>query len=221
MRKDFEEQLYDLKVDLVAMCRIVQSMIKDAIRALVTHDKALALSIQEIDRQVNEYEMTIEKKCMRLLLKQQPVARDFREVSTTLKMITDIERIGDQAADIGNIVAGLEDDYIGKVEIIPRMGELAEKMVHDSVSSFIQNNTEIANKTIAVDKEMNELFIKVKEELIGLIKEDGKKNADQAIMFMMIAKYLERIGDHAKNVCEWTNFFETGIRKDLTKKDKK
>ena len=155
--------------------------------------------------------MAIEKKCMRILLKQQPVAKDFRVVSTALKMITDIERFGDQAADIGDLVSTMPGEtYIKKLTHITAMGDLALKMVRDSVNSFINNDEPLADEVIRLDDEMDELFLTVKNELIELIKVDAN-NGDQAIELMMVAKYLERIGDHAVNVAEWTKYNETGV----------
>ena len=211
IRKIFEEELRDLKTQLVEMCRLTEKMISDAITALVKRDRELGKSISLQDRRVDEYEMEIEKKCMRILLKQQPVAKDFREVSTALKMITDIERFGDQAADIGDIVCTMPGEvYIKKLTHITAMGELAVRMVRESVNSFINNDAQLADEVIALDDNMDEMFTAVKTDLIELIKKDGK-NGDQAIELMMVAKYLERIGDHAVNVAEWTKYNETGV----------
>ena len=211
IRKIFEEELRDLKTQLVEMCRLTEKMIADAITALVNRDRELGKSISVMDKRVDEYEMEIEKKCMRILLKQQPVAKDFREVSTALKMITDIERFGDQASDIGDIVCTMPGDvYIKKLTHIIAMGELAVKMVRESVNSFINNDEALADEVIALDDQMDEMFLTVKTDLIELIKKDGK-NGDQAIELMMVAKYLERIGDHAVNVAEWTKYNETGV----------
>ena len=126
-------------------------------------------------------------------------------------MITDIERFGDQASDIGDLVYTMPGErYIKKLEHITAMGNLAEKMVRESVDSFISNNEALANEVIALDDKMDDLFLTVKKELIELIKKDGA-NGDQAIELMMVAKYLERIGDHAVNVAEWTKYNETGV----------
>ncbi len=193
------------------MCLAVERMIEDSIKALVEQDGELARSVVARDKRVDETELDIEKRCMRLLLIEQPVARDFREVSTALKLITDIERIGDQAADIAEIVSNFKDEaYIKRLTHTVRMGRLAVRMVHDGVASFINGDEALADETIARDDEMDALFLTVKNELVELIKKDSS-NADQAIMFMMIAKYLERIGDHAVNVCEWTKYSETGV----------
>ncbi len=213
VRKMFEEELAELKCELVEMCRLTEQMISDAIKALVDRDRELGRSIGSTDKRVDEYEMDIEKKCMRILIRQQPVAKDFREVSTALKMITDIERFGDQAADIGDLVYTMPGEtYIKKLTHITAMGELALKMVRESVNSFINNDEALADEVIRLDDDMDELFITVKNELIELIKEDGN-NGDQAIELMMVAKYLERIGDHAVNVSEWTKYNETGVHK--------
>ena len=211
IRKVFEEELAELKTELVEMCYLTEQMIGDAITALVNRDRELGKSIGDMDKRVDEYEMAIEKKCMRILLKQQPVAKDFRVVSTALKMITDIERFGDQAADIGDLVSTMPGEtYIKKLTHITAMGDLALKMVRDSVNSFINNDEPLADEVIRLDDEMDELFLTVKNELIELIKVDAN-NGDQAIELMMVAKYLERIGDHAVNVAEWTKYNETGV----------
>lgn len=211
VRKLFEEELSGLKTELVEMCRLTEQMINNAITALVNRDRELGKSVGLADKRVDEYEMDIEKRCMRILLRQQPVAKDFREVYTALKMITDIERFGDQASDIGDLVYTMPGErYIKKLEHITAMGNLAEKMVRESVDSFISNNEALANEVIALDDKMDDLFLTVKKELIELIKKDGA-NGDQAIELMMVAKYLERIGDHAVNVAEWTKYNETGV----------
>ena len=211
IRKVFEEELAELKTELVEMCYLTEQMIGDAITALVNRDRELGKSIGDMDKRVDEYEMAIEKKCMRILLKQQPVAKDFRVVSTALKMITDIERFGDQAADIGDLVSTMPGEtYIKKLTHITAMGDLALKMVRDSVNSFINNDEPLADEVIRLDDEMDELFLTVKNELIELIKVDAN-NGDQAFELMMVAKYLERIGDHAVNVAEWTKYNETGV----------
>ena len=211
IRKVFEEELAELKTELVEMCYLTEQMIGDAITALVNRDRELGKSIGDMDKRVDEYEMAIEKKCMRILLKQQPVAKDFRVVSTALKMITDIERFGDQAADIGDLVSTMPGEtYIKKLTHITAMGDLALKMVRDSVNSFINNDEPLADEVIRLDDEMDELFLTVKNELIELIKVDAN-NGDQAIELMMVAKYLERRRDHAVNVAEWTKYNETGV----------
>ncbi len=212
-RKIFEEELNSLKVGLIEMCRLTEKMIDNAIKSFLERDIQLGKSVGEMDKSVDEYEMNIEQRCMRILLKQQPVAKDFRKVSTTLKMITDIERFGDQASDIGDLVSTMSDkEYIIPTTRFKAMGDLAKSMVRDSVNSFIKDDITLADKVIAMDDEMDELFWTIKKELINFIKADGN-NGDQCIELMMIAKYLERIGDHAVNVAEWTKYYETGVHK--------
>ena len=211
-RVQFEAELNEMKDELVAMCRLTADMIANATTALVNFDRELGRSIEESDKKVDEYEMDIEKRCMRILIRRQPVARDFRVVSTALKMITDIERFGDQASDIGDLVYTMPGDtYIKKLTHLSAMGELAVRMVRESVNSFIRNDEQLADEVIALDDAMDDMFIAVKDDLIELIRQDGEKNGDQAITLMMVAKYLERIGDHAVNVAEWTKYNETGV----------
>lgn len=211
-RVQFEAELNEMKDELVAMCRLTADMIANATTALVNFDRELGRSIGESDKKVDEYEMDIEKRCMRILIRRQPVARDFRVVSTALKMITDIERFGDQASDIGDLVYTMPGDtYIKKLTHLSAMGELAVGMVRESVNSFIRNDEQLADEVIALDDAMDDMFIAVKDDLIELIRQDGEKNGDQAITLMMVAKYLERIGDHAVNVAEWTKYNETGV----------
>ena len=212
IRKAFKEELDELKDRLVEMCRLTEDMIDNAITALVNMDRQLGHSIKDTDKRVDEYEMEIEKKCMRILLRQQPVAKDFREVSTALKMITDIERFGDQASDIGDLVYTMPQDS-GKVAIsdnILAMGQLAKVMVRDSVNSFIRNDEAQADRVIATDDRMDALFVSAKDELVEMIRANPQAG-DEAITLMMVAKYLERIGDHAVNVAEWTKYNETGV----------
>lgn len=211
-RVQFEAELNEMKDELVAMCRLTADMIANATTALVNFDRELGRSIGESDKKVDEYEMDIEKRCMRILIRRQPVARDFRVVSTALKMITDIERFGDQASDIGDLVYTMPGDtYIKKLTHLSAMGELAVRMVRESVNSFIRNDEQLADEVIVLDDAMDDMFIAVKDDLIELIRQDGEKNGDQAITLMMVAKYLERIGDHAVNVAEWTKYNETGV----------
>lgn len=211
-RVQFEAELNEMKDELVAMCRLTADMIANATTALVNFDRELGRSIGESDKKVDEYEMDIEKRCMHILIRRQPVARDFRVVSTALKMITDIERFGDQASDIGDLVYTMPGDtYIKKLTHLSAMGELAVRMVRESVNSFIRNDEQLADEVIALDDAMDDMFIAVKDDLIELIRQDGEKNGDQAITLMMVAKYLERIGDHAVNVAEWTKYNETGV----------
>lgn len=209
-RKYLEEGLAEMNMALKEMCVLVEDMIDQTVTALTENDTALAAGIHARDKKVDEYEMDIERMCMRLLLKEQPVAADFRSVSTTLKVITDIERIGDQAGDIGELIAA-NGGVVLKADAarLRMMGILAKDMVKNSVDSFIFSDEKLADETAKKDDRMDELFIEVKNGLIAFMKEKPD-NADDALVLMMIAKYFERIGDHAVNVCEWTKYEETG-----------
>ena len=213
-RKFFDEELSDLHATLGRMCAITENMIKDAVASLKTLDRKLGASVAETDREVDDREIVIEKKCMRILLKQQPVGKDLVKVTTTLKVITDVERIGDQAADIGEIVRQYPENKLFKEpEHISRMGDLAVAMIHQSVESFLNESVGGADRVIHADDEMDSLFNEVKQELIEKISGDALV-ADQAVQLLMVAKYLEKIGDYAVNVSEWAKFLVTGVHKE-------
>ena len=209
-RKYLEEGLAEMNMALKEMCVLVEDMIDQTVTALTENDTALAAGIHARDKKVDEYEMDIERMCMRLLLKEQPVAADFRSVSTTLKVITDIERIGDQAGDIGELIAA-NGGVVLKADAarLKMMGILAKDMVKNSVDSFIFSDEKLADATAKVDDKLDALFEDVKKELIEAMTKDAGA-ADDALVLMMIAKYFERIGDHAVNVCEWAKYEETG-----------
>lgn len=208
-RTFYEEELKKLKIDLIQMAGVTETMIDDGICALNNADLELASEVVKRDKDVDNLESSIEKQCLHLFLKQQPVAKDFRVISAILKMITDIERIGDQAADICEIVVSIRKPYIKKPIHLMAMAKAAQQMVNESVLSFINEDLKLARDTIERDNEVDNLFEVIKGELIELIRADSS-NADQAILFMMIAKYLERIADHATNICEWVIYSITG-----------
>jgi len=210
MRNKFDEQLDLLNDMLVDMGAMVEKAIKRATYAIVHHDKKTAKEAIKLDREIDNIEKEIETLCLRLLLRQQPVARDLRLISAALKMITDMERMGDQAADISEIAKFLiGKKYIINLETIPQMAEATAKMVTESIDAFIRRDLELAQKVIDYDDIVDELFDKIKDDVIELIQKD-KANGEQAIDFIMIAKYFERIGDHATNIAEWVVFSITG-----------
>lgn len=212
-RPSFDTELEQLNVDLIKMGALVEEAIENSIAAFKTQDEEAAKSVIRDDRAVDDIEKSIEARCLSLLLRQQPVARDLRAISTALKMITDMERIGDNAADIAELVLRIQGEHIyTMVEHIPNMASKAVSMVHDSIASYVQNDLELAHKTIAKDDEVDALFNRVKGELITFLK-SSDENSDRAIDFLMIAKYLERIADHAVNICEWVEFYKTGEHK--------
>ncbi len=213
-RKTFEEELTDLHDTLTKMCSLVEGMIGNAVTALKTLDRKLGAAVSEADREVDDLEIAIEKKCMRILLKQQPVAKDLMMVTTALKVITDVERIGDQAADIGEIVRSYPDLKLFKEpEYIARMGDLAVAMIHQSVEAFLNESVGGADMVIHADDEMDSLFNQTKQDLIDSMVKDSTL-ADQAIELLMVAKYLEKIGDYAVNVSEWAKYLVTGVHKE-------
>ncbi len=211
-RSRYERHLKDLQVKLLNMCCEVEYAIESAINALVNRDRELATIVYENDHAIDKMEHDIEQECLKLLLLEHPVAGDFKEVSGILKMITDLERIGDQAADICSLILSLGDeDCLKSLTHIPKMAEIALSMVKDSIHSYVLKNHFDIKEIEKRDDIVDELFKKVKLELIDYIKIDSD-NADQAIIYMMIAKYLERIGDHATNISEWAEYCITGQR---------
>lgn len=214
MRSVFDYELNILNEDLIQMSSLVESSIKDSINALMTGDRVLAEKIMLQDDRVDKFEQLIEKRCLRLLLSQQPVAHDFRAVTAALKMITDIERIGDHASDISkiNLKSDNFDRILQKDETIPKMSEIAAKMVHNSIKSYIDKDLNLANETIKLDDEADYLFKNLKKRIVEIIKED-ESMIDSVIDLVMTAKYLERICDHAVNICEWVEFYITGKHK--------
>lgn len=213
MRNRFDKELELLNNELIEMGCLIENAIENAIEALMKQDTQLAYKAIEFDKEVDEKRKDIERLCLKLLLQQQPVATDLRIISTALKMITDMERIGDQASDISEITIRLSnDEYIKKIVHIPQMAKETIKMVRDSVDAFVGHNLELANAVIAYDDVIDDLFDTVKEELIGLIRQNAD-NGEQAVDLIMIAKYFEKIGDHAENIAEWVVFSITGIHK--------
>lgn len=194
------------------MCRMVEYMLAESASALAKRDIKTARAVIDYDIQVDEAEMDIEKACMRLLLRQQPVACDFREVSCILKMITDIERIGDQAADIASLCMELGESKLSVETILYDMGKLAVEMVRDSVNSFLHSDTLKAESVVKADDRMDELFGCARKAIVKSIT-DNPDSAEDEIILLMAAKYYERIGDHAVNVCEWTDYNYSGIHR--------
>ncbi len=208
MENGLESRLNKLKTDFARMCRTVEGMLAAVNVLLVRPDKTAAADIVARDKMVDEAEADIENGCMRLLLRNQPFARDFREISCMLKAITDVERIGDQSADIAGLTLSFETGV--KEVSLPKMGALALVMVKDAVNSLINEDVELALKTQALDDEMDELFDVACAEIVDEIKQNPAF-AGEAAELLMIAKYYERIGDHAVNICEWAEFGNTGV----------
>ncbi|HAE91949.1 phosphate signaling complex protein PhoU [Tissierella praeacuta] len=210
MRNRFDKELELLNEELIEMGNIIESSIEAAVTALIEQNIELAKRVVEGDKEVNDIEKSIERRCLKLLLHQQPVASDLRMISSALKMITDMERIGDQASDISEITIWLAgQEYIKQLIHIPQMAEATIKMVKDSIDAYVKRDLELVKSVIEYDDVVDNLFNIIKDELIELIRESASYG-EQAIDLIMIAKYFERIGDHAQNIAEWVYYSITG-----------
>ena len=206
MRKRFDEQLNELGKEMQTMGVMVEESIQKAIEALLKQDEELAKSVMEADTLVDQKQKEIENICFTLLMQQQPVASDLRTISAALKIVTDMERIGDHAADISEMTVHLaHEPYIKNLDHIRQMASETMWMLIQSVEAYVEKDVKKANGVIAHDDVVDRLFAETKEELIELIHKD-KNNGEQAADLLMVAKYFERIGDHATNVAEWVIF---------------
>ena len=210
MRNKFDEQLEKLHVELIQMGAACEDPISAAAEALLKGDTALADVAEEAEKDIDQREREVENLCLKLLLQQQPVARDLREISAALKMISDLERIGDQAADIAELTSYVRVPDGSGVLHIADMTRAVIGMVTDSVDSFVKKDLELARSVCAADDRVDELFDQVKQELIDMIASDAAWG-QQGLDLLMVAKYLERIGDHATNVAEWVEYSITGV----------
>lgn len=210
MRSRFIHELEQLSSDLLEMGALAERAIGEAIDALVDGDAEKARQTMEADPAVDDKEKEVERRCFRLLLQQQPVATDLRLISTALKMTTDLERIGDQAQDIAEIALRLiRDDYRGRPRHIPEMAMAAREMVKSAIDAYVAKDLEGARRVIEQDDVVDRLFLRVRDEVIDLIRGDGGAG-EFAVDLLMVAKYLERIGDHATNIAGWVIFSITG-----------
>ncbi|PWM27939.1 MAG: phosphate transport system regulatory protein PhoU [Clostridiales bacterium] len=210
MRNRFDEQLDNLNNSLISMGALCETAIASTIKAMTSGDKTLAEEVIKTDREIDHKEKEIESLCLKLLLQQQPVARDLRLVSAALKMITDMERIGDQAADIAEIITVADLSELTNGEHITEMGKAVIKMVTDAVEAFVRHDVVSARAVIEYDDIVDSLFSSVRNDIIKSIAADLSLG-EQTVDIIMIAKYLERIGDHAVNIAEWVVFAITGV----------
>ena len=214
MRNRFDRQLVQLNNELIEMGGMIEKAISDTVKALVNQDIELASNVIEYDEEIDHQEREIEQLCLKLLLQQQPVAKDLRLISAALKMITDMERIGDHATDISEITIELsKESYIKKLDHIQQMAKETMVMLVQSVEAFVNKDMDKARTVIVHDDVVDDLFYKVKAELIAMIHEDVNAG-EQASDLLMAAKYFERIGDHATNISEWVIFSITGQHPD-------
>ena len=210
MRTRFDMELDTLNSDMIAMGALCENAISEAMQSLFTADKAAAQRTIEEDREIDRKEKDIEALCLRLLLQQQPVARDLRVISSALKMITDMERIGDQAADIAELIRHMHLTPVSRQNRhLSKMAEATKKMVTESIDAFVKKDAALATKVLADDDLVDSLFLKLRRDIIEMIADDPGCG-EEAVDVLMIAKYLERIGDHATNIAEWVLFSITG-----------
>lgn len=209
-RKTFEQELVELNRNLEEMGRYVETSIDKLAEGMESSDGNYALSIIKSDRDVNDMERSIEAKCLSLITRQQPIARDLRVVSAALKVVTDIERIGNHAVDIAELLLRCEDVKLTDIsQHLPAMITASRDMVHNAIEAFVGKSIKNAEDVILSDDIVDELFNKVKYDIVNNLKREND-NVDFCIDLMMIAKYLEKIGDHAVNIAEWEIFKETG-----------
>lgn len=212
MRNRFDSQLEKLNLELITMGALCEDAISASVKALLDGDETLTEKVFAADAEIDQKERDIEAICMKLLLQQQPVAGDLRVISSALKMISDMERIGDQASDIAEITKFVKNSDIKSKVHIKDMATAAIKMVTDSVESFVKKDIELASAVMKYDDKVDNLFDCVKDELVRLIAADSE-NGEYCIDLLMIAKYLERIGDHAVNIAEWVEYSITGAHR--------
>ena len=210
MRNKFDEQLLQLNHEMIEMGALCEEVIALSSQALTEGDTALAAKVAPLDSEIDHKEREIENLCLKLLLRQQPVARDLRQISAALKMITDMERIGDQAEDIAEIVAFLDGRQAENDALLKEMAKAVIQMVTESVDAYVKCDIILAKKA---DDVVDEQFARVKQSLIGKIAADPA-DGEYALDLLMIAKYYERIGDHATNIAEWVIYSVTGTHKD-------
>lgn len=214
MRNRFEQQLFELNREIIEMGALCEEAIEAAAKALIDGDVILAETVKENGSAIDQMERDIESRCMKLLLHQQPVAKDLRLISAALKIITDMERIGDQAEDIAEIVAFLNGHNMDGMKLITEMAGETTRMVTSSVDAFVKKDVELARNVIARDDIVDTYFSKVKQGIITWIAENPE-DGGFALDLLMISKYFERIGDHATNIAEWVIYSVTGIHKEV------
>ena len=213
MRTRFEEQLTRLNAELIDMGTLIEHAIVESTQALGARDAVRARTVMALDRDIDQKEREIESQCLKLLLQQQPVARDLRLISAALKMITDMERIGDQAEDISEIVQFLNGRTVENADLLQEMSRAVIKMVTESVDAYVKHDIMLAEKVVKDDDIVDSCFTTVKHKLIDAIAANPS-DGEYALDLMMIAKYFERIGDHAVNIAEWVIFSVTGVHKE-------
>ena len=212
-RTNFENELKQLHIEIIDMGSFVETAIETSIKAFKNNDIELCKTIISEDKSVDEMEKHIESKCLWLIAREQPVASDLRKITAALKIITDMERIGDHAVDIAELTMRISDKSIFADSVhISQMANTAVEMVRDAVTSYVNFDIELAHNTEEKDDMVDSYFNLIKNDLIEIFT-DAQQDIDSGIDFLLIAKYLERIADHAVNICEWVHFSQTGEHK--------
>ena len=214
MRNKFDKQLETLHVELIKMGALCEDAISGTVDALEDNNDEIVQKVFHIESEIDQKERDIEALCMKLLLQQQPVAKDLRQISAALKMITDMERIGDQAEDIAEIISFLDGRPAENDDLMREMAKATIKMVTESVDAYVKHDIMLAEKVVAYDDTVDDYFDQVKRRLITKIAEEPA-DGEYALDLLMIAKYFERIGDHAVNIAEWVIFSVTGVHKEV------
>ena len=215
MRNRFDLQLKQLNDDIIEMGNMIERAIEMGVYALIGHDTDKAKQTIDYDMDIDHMERDIEALCMKLLLQQQPVARDLRQISSALKMITDMERIGDQTSDIAEIIISSKWEKMDEnLDKLTAMATGVSKMVRNSVTAYVEKDLELARTVMNDDDEIDDYFDEIRDQIIQLIREGDGRDGRKLFDFIMVTKYLERIGDHATNIAEWVEFAITGVHKD-------
>ena len=214
MRNKFDMQLDRMNEMLIEMGELCGKAIANATKAVEAKDLEMAKMVISEDEEIDQLEKDIERLCLKLLLQQQPVARDLRQISAALKMITDMERIGDQAADIAEILISGQIKEMSAHGYLVDMASQTSEMVKKSIQAFVKKDLDMTRKVIVADNDVDQLFDQIKEALITFLAKEQSKGGE-ALDMLMIAKYLERIGDHATNIAEWVEFSITGVHRKL------
>lgn len=209
MREVYQSQLEQLHVELVQMGALCEHAISSAEKSMLANNEKLTEEVHQLEHEIDQKDRDIEDLCMKMIMRQQPVASDLRLISAALRMISDLERIGDQACDITDITKELSDTSLIASMPIRDMAEATERMLTDSVDSFVRSDLELAKKVMEADDYVDGKFLQIREELVNLLREKPEKS-EGALDFLMIAKYYERIGDHAVNIAEWVEYSITG-----------
>lgn len=216
MRETLDMQLEKLNIELIKMGALCEEAIQAAVDGMLNNDTEILEKVFSIDSDIDKIEGDIEHLCTKLILQQQPVARDLRQITAALKMISDMERIGDQASDIAEMVPYVIGNGNKSETHIEKMAKEVIRMTNESIDSFVKRDLELAKKVINNDDIVDELFLQIKKELIYLVQKDNQ-NGEYYMDLLMIAKYLERIGDHTTNIAEWVEYTITGKHQNYDK----